>query len=572
MKSGISLFFLVLITIFAVSCSSSMKDSSTGAITDSNSYNQDSGYSGDYGGAKSDNMASTSDSASVSDNGSVVADSAGEAENADADVAVSSENPFVSTADQPVSTFSIDVDTASYSLSRRYIMQSNMLPPADYVRIEEFINYFSYNYPEAEPGKPFSITMEMGKSPWNSEAEIIMIGLKGRTVDPSLVPNSNLTFLLDVSGSMESVDKLPLIKSAFLLLVDHLKDTDNIAIVTYAGEAGVLLESTPGSEKEKIKAAISSLGAGGSTAGAQGLITAYEIAGKQFSSDANNRVILATDGDFNVGASSDKEMEDLIVSKRESGIYLTAIGVGTGNLQDSKLETLADKGNGNYFYIDNLNEAKKVFIYNLTANLFTIAKDVKLQVEFNPAKIDKYRLIGYENRVMANNEFNDDTKDAGEIGAGHTVTAYYEVYRKAAPRFMLIDDSEINDDDTVAADSDTEVSDADAEVPDDGFVPVEFNADEIMQLRMRYKEPDSDMSTYLDHMLKEEDFLAEMSENMGFSSAVVEFAMLLRRSEFKAESSYDSVLSRAKNNMGDDEWGFKGEFLEIVAKAKGLDK
>ncbi|HSA33503.1 MAG TPA: VWA domain-containing protein [bacterium] len=515
----------------------------------------------------------TNDNASYSDtDAGVKADAELPDENAaddqgpDADTA-STENPFVDTAEQPVSTFSIDVDTASYSLVRRYITEMNMMPPVEYVRIEEMINYFSYDYPEAPEGDPFSATIEMAPSPWNEGTDIIMIGLKGKTLKPGMVPLSNLVFLLDVSGSMSSDDKLPLLQKAFVLLVDHLKDTDRVAIVTYAGAAGVALESTPGSEKEKIKNAINSLTSGGSTAGAQGIITAYEIAAQNFIEGGNNRVILATDGDFNVGVSSDEAMEELITEKRESDIFLTTLGFGVGNLQDSKLEILADKGNGNYFYIDNLNEAKKVFVKDLVGNLFTIAKDVKIQVEFNPEKIEKYRLIGYENRVMANEDFEDDTKDAGEIGAGHAVTAYYEVYRtpqKFMNRYIG------NDDDTLL--SDEEPTTDDTAVSDDDFAPVDFGDDELMQLRLRYKEPTEDTSTYMEKMLTEMNYDLIMSENMGFSSAVVEFAMIVRRSQYKEESSYDRVLDRAAKHIGLDAWGFRGEFLEIVEKAKQIDQ
>jgi len=457
------------------------------------------------------------------------------------------ENPFVESSEEPVSTFSIDVDTASYSLIRSYLMNYYRLPPEDSVRIEEMINYFAYIYPQPEEGKPFSVTMEMAPSPWSSEREIIMIGLQGREMDPSKLPASNLVFLIDVSGSMSSSNKLPLLKTAFKKLVKELGESDTVSIVTYAGSAGVKLDSVSGSDKATINSAIDGMESGGSTAGSDGLNKAYEIAEKNFNADGNNRVILASDGDFNVGPSSDAEMEKLITEKREKGIFLTVLGFGMGNYKDSKMETLADKGNGNYFYIDSEREADKVFVHDLLGNMFTIAKDVKIQVEFNPLEIERYRLIGYENRVMENRDFNDDTKDAGEIGSGHRVTAFYEVERvvkSAEPRLE----------------------------PEEEFIPVDFKESELMELRMRYKEPDQDVSKYLSEMLTKDLFSLEMSENMMFASAVTEFGMLLRKSEFRENSSYDSVTERALQSIGTDLFGYRGEFIELVEKAKELDK
>ncbi|HRZ78476.1 MAG TPA: VWA domain-containing protein [bacterium] len=514
----------------------------------------DAGNSGDTG--NTGNTADTGDTADTADTGntgdSTVSDENG-SETSDDDPGTQEqpdnigelvENQFVETAVENTSTFSIDVDTASYSLVRNYIMNYHQMPPVDNVRIEEMVNYFDYEYPKPDEDKPFSVTMEMARSPWRDDAYLVMFGLKGKEIDPESVPSSNLVFLIDVSGSMSDYNKLPLIKEAFKKLVGNISEKDTISIVTYAGSAGVLLDSVSGDQKDKINSAIDGLQSGGSTAGAQGIITAYELAEKNFNGDGNNRVILATDGDFNVGPSSDAEMESLIVENRDKGIFLTVLGFGMGNFQDSKMETLADKGNGNYFYIDTEKEAEKVFVQDLFGNMFTIAKDVKLQVVFNPDRILKYRLIGYENRVMPNQDFNDDTKDAGEIGSGHRVTAFYEV---------------------VTADNGTEEG-------LDGESEVEFGEDDYLILRMRYKEPDEDISKYMDVYMDGSSLKDEMSQNMGFASSVVEFGMIIRDSQFKEGSSYDSALTRASDNIGDDIYGFRKEFLEIIKKAKEIDQ
>jgi Ca-activated chloride channel homolog len=468
------------------------------------------------------------------------------------------ENDFVKTSEENTSTFSIDVDTASYTLIRNYIMNYNKMPPADRVRIEEMINYFDYEYPQPEEGKPFSVTMEMSPSPWRDDANIIMFGLKGKEMDPEDIPSSNLVFLIDTSGSMYSTNKLPLLQKAFKLLVDMLSEKDTVSIVTYAGNSKILADSVPGSEKETLKTAIDSLQAGGSTAGAEGIKTAYKLAEKNMNEGGNNRVILATDGDFNVGISSNEGLVSLIEEERNKGIFLTILGLGMGNYQDQKMEELSNAGNGNYFYIDTEKEAEKVFVHDLMGNMFTIAKDVKLQVVFNPEKIYMYRLIGYENRVLENEDFDDDTKDAGEIGAEHRVTAFYEVILKGDEQE---EDEETPDD-----------IEEDVENPDDDEIVEEFNNNDILILKMRYKEPDEDLSKYMDTVMTEDHFSEEMSENMGFASSVVEFGMLLRKSKFKENSSYDSVEERAKDNIGTDIFGYRGEFLEIVEKAKTLDK
>jgi Ca-activated chloride channel family protein len=342
------------------------------------------------------------------------------------------DNRFLATGTHPLSTFSIDVDAASYSNIRRFLT-SGQRPPADAVRIEEMINYFSYTYPEPDGSEPFSVTTEMGPAPWNPQHQLVLVGLQGRRISRENLPPSNLVFLLDVSGSMNAPDKLPLVQSAFRLLVKQLRREDRVAIVVYAGAAGLVLPSTPGSERDQILAAIDQLEAGGSTAGGAGIQLAYRVAKEHFIPGGNNRVILATDGDFNVGVSSDAELVRMIEEKRNEGTYLTVLGFGTGNLQDAKMEQLADKGNGNYAYVDNINEARKVFVHELGATLLTIAKDVKIQVEFNPARVQAYRLIGYENRILASEDFNDDARDAGELGAGHSVTALYEIVPAGQP-------------------------------------------------------------------------------------------------------------------------------------------
>ena len=447
-------------------------------------------------------------------------------------------------------------------------MKSYYMPPKDRVRIEEMINYFDYDYPQPEEGKPFSVTMEMTDSPWNKETKLVMFGLQGKALDPDKVPAHNLVFLIDVSGSMFGEDRLGLLKKSFKKLVEKLDKDDKVSIVTYAGSAGVLLDSVSGDKKDKIISALDELEAGGSTAGAAGIKTAYELAEKNYSKDANNRIILATDGDFNVGIYDTNELVSYIETERNKGIYLTILGFGMGNYQDDRMEQLSNAGNGNYFYVDNERESDKIFTYDLMGTMFTIAKDVKLQVVFNPEKIAKYRLVGYENRVMANEDFNDDTKDAGEIGAGHRVTAFYEVFL-----------TEKKPAETPETETDPEEGGDPAEpVPEEGESEPsaepesEFGEDDFLVLKMRYKEPDADISQYMDTVMTSANILAEMSQNMGFASSVAEFGMLLRDSKFKADSSYDSVLNRAKANIGKDTFGFRGEFLELVERAKTLDK
>lgn len=456
------------------------------------------------------------------------------------------ENTFLRAESNPLSTFSIDVDTASYSNVRRFINQGQR-PPVDAVRIEELINYFTYDYPQPQEPDPFSITTEVSQAPWNPQHQLVHIGLQGKKMRTEELPPSNLVFLLDVSGSMNAPNKLPLLKSGFQLLVDQLSERDSVAIAVYAGAAGVVLPPTPGSEKEKIIAAINNLEAGGSTAGGEGIQLAYELATRMSGEDKNNRVILATDGDFNVGVSSDGELVRLIESYRDRGIYLTVLGFGTGNYKDSKMEKLADKGNGNYAYIDNLLEAKKVLVSELGGTLFTIAKDVKIQVEFNPAKVQAYRLIGYENRRLQNQDFSDDTKDAGELGAGHSVTALYEII-------------------PAGVESDVELPPVDELAFQENTVsPEAYKSDELMRVKLRYKPPEETASLLIEEAVRDRAIaFNQTSDNFKFSAAVAEFGMLLRDSEYQGNSSFEQVLQLANESKGADLDGYRTEFIRLV--------
>jgi len=453
-----------------------------------------------------------------------------------------SENDFKNVNANPLSTFSIDVDAASYSNMRRFV-NNGQIPPADAVRVEEMLNYFSYDYPQPKKEHPFSITTEMSDCPWNTNNKLIHIGLQGKKMDMEELPASNIVFLLDVSGSMSSPNKLPLLKKSFGLLVKNLRDIDRVAIVVYAGAAGVVLESTPGNQKEKILNALNRLNAGGSTAGGAGIKLAYKIAQQHFVKEGNNRVVLATDGDFNIGASSDGEMTRLIEQKRESAVFLTCLGFGMGNYKDSKMESLADKGNGNYAYIDNIMEAKKVLVTEMGGTMFTIAKDVKLQLEFNPNKIISYKLIGYENRLLNEEDFNDDTKDAGELGAGHTVTALYEVVLKGtAPS---VDPLRYQENKQVKTNN--------------------TFTDELLTVKFRYKKPDGVKSKLIVQHLKDNSVeLNNASDNFKWSSAVAEFGMLLRDSKHKSQANYAQVLSLAKGSKGNDSNGYRAEFIRLV--------
>ncbi|NEO90083.1 MAG: VWA domain-containing protein [Moorea sp. SIO3G5] len=460
------------------------------------------------------------------------------------------ENAFKRVKHNPLSTFAIDVDTASYSNLRRFL-NNGQLPPTDAIRIEELINYFNYDYPEPESDRPFSITTEISQAPWNPTHQLVHIGIQGEKMAIEDLPPSNLVFLLDVSGSMNTPNKLPLLKDAFRMLVNELREEDQVSIVVYAGAAGVVLPPTPGNEKDKILTAIENLNAGGSTAGGAGIKLAYKLAQDNFIKSGNNRVILATDGDFNVGVSSDSELVKLIEQKRKKGVFLTVLGFGTGNLQDSKMEKIANKGNGNYAYLDNELEAKKVLVNEIGATLLTIAKDVKIQVEFNPAKVQGYRLIGYENRRLKDEEFNDDTKDAGELGAGHTVTALYEIIPVGAKTKVKLPDIDPLKYQSNAAST--------------------TNSKELMQVKLRYKEPDGNTSQLLTYPLVDKAVkLDDASDNFKFSAAVASFGMVLRDSPYKGKASFDQALTLAQESEGVDLEGYRAEFIDLIESAEEI--
>ena len=462
------------------------------------------------------------------------------------------ENEFLDAYSNPLSTFSIDVDAASYSNSRRFLMDGQ-LPPKDAVRIEEFINYFDYDYALPKGDSPFSVFAEIGECPWNKDSYLMHIGIKGKELTKEEMKPGNLVFLIDVSGSMADENKLPLLKRAFTMMVNKLSPIDKISIVVYAGAAGMILPATEGSEKEKIKEAIGILQAGGSTAGGEGIKLAYKIAEENFVEGGNNRIILATDGDFNVGVSSTSELVRLIEEKRDNGIFLTILGFGMGNYKDGRLEEIADKGNGNYYYIDNILEAKKVLSDEIMSTLFTIAKDVKIQIEFNPAKVKKYRLIGYENRLLKKEDFENDKKDAGELGSGHTVTALYEV-------IPVSDVSALRSWDNL-------------KYQESKLKEAALNSDEVMTLNIRYKAPDGDTSKLISQPVKEKIVkMNEASNNFQFSAAVVMFAMLLRDSQFKGDSNYDGVKELAEKSLGEDKYGYRDEFISLVKMAKRLSE
>lgn len=454
-------------------------------------------------------------------------------------------------SDQPLSTFSIDVDTASYSNMRRFL-NNGSLPPVDSVRIEEFVNYFDYDY-EGPSGKhPFAVNFEQSVSPWNSKNKLVRIGVKGKEIKTEERPNSNFVFLLDVSGSMNDPNKLPILKDAMKLLTRKLTEKDRVSIVVYAGASGLVLPSTPGDQKAKILGALTQLSAGGSTNGGQGIELAYKVAKENFIKGGINRVILATDGDFNVGNTSRGGLLTMIEEKAKSNIFLTVLGLGMGNYKDGTLEQLADKGNGNYAYLDTLNEAKKVLINDMDSTLITIAKDVKIQVEFNPSKVSAYRLIGYENRKLAAKDFNDDKKDAGEIGAGHTVTAFYEV----VPAGVEIDSPSV---DALKYQRPKKV--------------VKGNTDELMTVKLRYKEPEGDKSSKLEFPLKDESKKFESaSRDYQFAASVASFAMILRKDQKIGDMSIQKIIDTAKANKGDDPFGYRQEFIENVELARELYK
>lgn len=462
------------------------------------------------------------------------------------------ENSFHKVIENPLSTFSIDVDAASYSNMRRFI-NAGQLPPAGAVRIEEMINYFKYEYPQPKENDPFSVNTEVTACPWNSNHKLALIGLQGKIIPEENLLATNLVFLIDVSGSMDVPNKLPLVKQSLKLLTEKLRPEDRVSLCVYAGNAGLALPATSGAEKQKIKDAVDALEAGGSTAGGYGIQLAYKTAKDNFIKGGNNRVILCTDGDFNVGITSDDALENLIEEERKSGVFLTVLGFGTGNYQDAKMQKLADKGNGNHAYIDQLAEAKKVFVNEFGGTLFTIAKDVKLQVEFNPAVVQGYRLIGYENRVLNKEDFNDDKKDAGEMGSGHTVTALYELIPVGEQSGFL-------------KSTDSLKYQAPAEV-----LSKSVFAGELMTIKLRYKKPDGDISKLMEVPVKNAAIsLQNASANLRFAAAVAQFGMLLRNSAFMQHSSFKSILSLSENAVEADGEGYRREFITLVKKARTL--
>lgn len=461
------------------------------------------------------------------------------------------ENRFLEATQNPLSTFSIDVDAASYSNMRRFV-QYGQEPPADAIRMEEMINYFNYEYEEPKGDDPFNVITEYAECPWAQGHKLLHVGLQGKQIPTENLPASNLVFLIDVSGSMSAANKLPLLRSSFKLLVDQMREQDRIAIAVYAGAAGLVLPSTSGADKQKLKEAFDKLQAGGSTAGAAGIKLAYQTAREHFVEGGNNRVILATDGDFNVGQSSDSELVRLIEKERESGIFLTVLGFGTGNYKDNKMQQLADKGNGNHAYIDNINEAKKVLVNEFGGTLFTIAKDVKIQIEFNPTQVKGYRLLGYENRLLNKEDFNDDKKDAGELGAGHTVTALYEIIPAGveSPFMAQVDELKYQE---------TKVS------------PTASKSKDLATVKLRYKKPDGQKSKLLEQAIdRKAGKWTKSSNNFRWSAAVAEFAMLLRRSEFKGNANYTQAINLAEGAKGKDPNGYRKEMIDLLKTMKSL--
>jgi Ca-activated chloride channel family protein len=458
------------------------------------------------------------------------------------------ENGFKEAIKEPLSTFSIDVDAASYANVRRFLNRGSR-PPKDAVRIEEMINYFNYDYAQPRNGDPFSINTEVNSCPWNEENLLLHVGIQGQKLNMEDLPPSNIVFLLDVSGSMSSPNKLPLLKKSFELLLKQLDEEDRVAIVVYAGSSGLVLPSTSGDQKEKILQALNNLQAGGSTAGAAGLKLAYKVASENFIKKGNNRIILATDGDFNVGISSDAEMERLIEKEREHGVFMSVLGFGMGNYQDSKMETIADKGNGNYAYIDNILEAKKVLVNEFGGTMFTIAKDVKIQIEFNPAVVASYRLIGYENRLLNNEDFEDDKKDAGELGSGHTVTALYEIVPAG---------NNANQSNTLKYQT-------------ANLNNLAKKGNEIATVKFRYKKPDGNKSKLIEETIAyTKKSFDEMSDNFRFSASVAGFGMMLRDSEHKGDLSWDKLIRMAQNAKGKDQEGYRSEMIQLMKLSKAL--
>jgi Ca-activated chloride channel homolog len=458
------------------------------------------------------------------------------------------ENGFRLATAEPLSTFSIDVDRASYSNIRRFIRQGQM-PPKDAVRIEEMTNYFPYAYTPPSSSRPFSITTEVTAAPWQPQHRLVRIGLQAKRIDLERMPPNNLVFLVDVSGSMMQPNKLPLLKQSLALLVNELRPIDRVAMVVYAGRAGLVLEATPGTQKARILEALESLEAGGSTAGGAGLRLAYKVALENRIENGNNRVILATDGDFNVGVSSDAEMIRLVEEHRSQGTFMTVLGFGMGNLKDSKLEQIADHGNGNFAYIDDLMEARKTLVSELGGTLLTVAKDVKIQVEFNPARVRAYRLLGYENRLLQNEDFEDDKKDAGEIGAGHSVTALYEVV-------------------PVGVTGTVETNGGSLRYQEPRIAKTAASRNELLYVNVRYKQPNANKSELLQHAVR--DGVVKPSVDTRFAASVAAFGMLLRESAHRGVADYDLVLELANNGLGEDVGGYRREFVRLVEQARAL--
>ncbi len=468
------------------------------------------------------------------------------------DYGIVHENEFEKVTQKPLSTLSIDVDVASYSLIRNYLNQG-MRPPKEAVRLEEMINYFSYDYPQPKDGNPFSITGEISAALWNTKHKLLHVGIQGKDIAKENLPPSNLVFLIDVSGSMHGPAKLGLVQQSLRLLVNELNERDKIALVVYAGASGLVLPSTPCNKKEEILKAIDNLQAGGGTAGAAGINLAYKVAQENFLQQGNNRIILCTDGDFNIGVSSETDLVSLIEDKRKSGVFLSVLGYGMGNFKDHKMEQLADKGNGNYAYIDSENEANKVLVKEMGGTLLTIAKDVKIQIEFNPVKVKGYRLLGYENRLLADRDFNDDTKDAGEIGAGAGVTALYEI---------ITDDAEMKS-----------IGSVDSLKFQKPIGVATTGSDEWLTVKVRFKAPDGNVSKLTQLDIKDQGItLDKSSDNFRFSAAVASFGMLLKDSKFKGDFSMEKVIAIAKNSLGKDNEGYRAAFIQVVKSAndKGL--
>ncbi len=464
------------------------------------------------------------------------------------------ENRFKSAANDPLSTFSIDVDAASYSNMRRFVNQG-VMPEKDAIRTEELVNYFSYKYEKPTGKDPVKITTEVGECPWNKQHRLVRIGLKAKEIASGNMPASNLVFLIDVSGSMEGPARLDLVKSSLKLLVNNLRDKDRVAIVVYAGSAGEVLPSTSGSNKQKIRESLDGLMAGGSTAGGAGIKLAYNIAKKNLIKGGNNRVILCTDGDFNVGVSSTEGLESLIEQERKSGVFLTVLGYGMGNYKDKKMQVLAEKGNGNHAYIDNLQEANKVLVSEFGGTIYTVAKDVKLQIEFNPSKVQSYRLVGYESRMLNKEDFNDDTKDAGEMGAGHTVTALYEVVPVGGTGSVPGNVDDLKYQTTKKTETMTAIS----------YYP------DLLTVKLRYKLPDSDKSSKMEVPLIDKGG-NNVSNDFRFAASVAMFGQLLRESDFKGNATYDKVIAMAKTGLENDEQGYRREFVRLAETVKGLSK